>query len=204
VTVGPGIAGILLAAGRSARMPGGSKLLLTWHGKPLVRWAAEALIEGGLSPIIAVTGGDPDGIAAALDGLPLRLVPNPSHADGMGTSLAAGVAALGADAEAVVVALGDMPLVASATVRRLAEAFLAADRSIAVPVRQGRRGHPVVFDLRRHRSALRCLRADEGARSLLTAHPDEILEVPVDDEGILLDVDAPEDYRTLEARSPWA
>lgn len=200
----PGIAGILLAAGRSVRMPGGSKLLLVWKGKPLVRWAAEALTEGGLSPIVAVAGGDPEALATALEGLPLHLVPNPRHAEGMGTSLAAGVFALGVDVEAAAVALGDMPLLAAATVRRLAAAFLAADRSIAVPLCHGRRGHPVLFDLRRHRPGLLGLRADEGARSLLTAYPDEILEVPVNDEGVLLDVDAPEDYQALEARPPWA
>lgn len=199
---GPGIGGILLAAGHSVRMAGGSKLLLAWHGKPLVRWAAEALVEGGLSPIVAVAGSDPEAIQAALSGLPVRLVPNPRHAEGMGTSVAAGVFALGVDVDATAVALGDMPLLTAATVRQLALAFGQGERPIAIPLCRGRRGHPVLFDLRRHRATLLALRGDVGARSLLSAHPDEILEVPVDDEGTLFDVDRPEDHRALEDRSP--
>jgi molybdenum cofactor cytidylyltransferase len=181
-------------------MPGGSKLLLPWRGKPLVRWAAETLVRAGLSPIVAVSGGDHAGVAAALRGLPVTLVENPRHREGMGTSLAAGAAALGREVEAAAVALGDMPLVAEATVRRLVEAYRSGGGSVVIPVWEGRRGHPVLFDLGHHRAALLALRGDEGARSLVAARADEIREVPVDDDGILLDVDTPADYRILEAR----
>lgn len=192
-------AGLLLAAGRSRRMEGTSKLLLPLAGKPLVRWAAEALVGAGLSPVVVVLGRDPDPVRRALAGLDLRFVENPRPEAGMGGSLAVGVGALGPEPDAVAVALGDMPRLSADLVRRVEGAFRATGRGIAVPARGGRRGHPVFFDLGRYRSALSALAGDQGARDILRAHADDVVEVPIDDPGAFLDVDTPDEYRRLTA-----
>src|SRR5690606_12213712 len=108
------VAALLLAAGRSTRMGGPNKLLEDLHGKPIVRHAAEALAASGASPVVAVTGHEGERVASALAALDIELVHNPDYADGLSTSLKAGLAALPPDSDAVVVALGDMPDVTGA------------------------------------------------------------------------------------------
>lgn len=191
-------AGILLAAGRSIRMGGRSKLLRVFRGKPLVRWAAEALVASGLDQVVVVTGPEPELLREALRDLPVRIVENRHFQEGMSTSLKTGVAALEMSVTVAVVALGDMPLLSPELVRELLVAFNDSDKSIVVPVHAGRRGHPVVFDLRTHRNALACLAGDQGARTLLEARSGAVLEFSVNDPGVRLDVDTPEDLRNLE------
>ncbi len=192
------IAGILLAAGTSARMGGANKLLLPYRGEPLVCGPARALVDAGLHPVIVVVGHEAGAVARAVDHLPVRTVVNPDFREGMGASLRAGVEALPPDAVAVAVALGDLPGLSGEMVRAVVEAFRASSRGIAVPVFQGRRGHPVVFDLGRYRAALLGLRGDRGARAVVAAHPEDVLEVPVNDPGAVEDVDTPEAYEGLE------
>lgn len=192
-------AGLVLAAGQGRRMGGPQKLLLPYQGVALVRRAAEALLGAGLSPVVVVVGADAEAVEGELRGPRLQVIRNPRHAEGMGTSVAAGVAALGSGVGAVAVALGDMPRLRADTVRALHRAFLATGRGIAVPLWEGRRGHPVLFDLTRYRPHLLGLTGDEGARSVLQSCPDDVLEVPVDDPGVVLDVDTPEDFSQLAA-----
>src|SRR5512137_1170761 len=100
------IAGILLAAGAATRM-GSNKLLMEIEGEALVRRATRCAIEAGLDPLLVVTGHEGERAAAALAGLACRIVPNPGWREGQGSSLAAGVAAVPADAEAAVILLAD-------------------------------------------------------------------------------------------------
>ena len=195
-------AGILLAAGVSARMGGANKLLLPWRGEPMVRLPARALVEAGLRPVIAVLGHEAGAVGRALEALPVRTVFNPDFREGMGASLRAGVQALPPDAVAVAVALGDLPALSAPIVRAVVAAFRASPRGIAVPVFRGRRGHPVVFDLERYRPALLGLRGDRGARDVVAAHPGDVLEVPVDDPAVIRDVDTPDAYEGVEGDDP--
>ncbi len=192
-------AGVVLAAGRGRRMGGPEKLLLPVDGVPLVRHAASTLLDAGLSPVVVVvgSGAGAEAVGRALCGLPVRLVVNPSASEGMGTSLARGVSALPPGARTVAVALGDMPRVEPDTLRRLLEGQGGTGAGIVVPTWRGRRGHPVIFDLRRYREELLALGGDVGARDVLAAHPADVLEVEAGDPGVVADVDTPEDYRTL-------
>jgi molybdenum cofactor cytidylyltransferase len=114
-----------------------------------------------------------------------------AHADeGMGASLACGVAAVPVDA-ACIVALADMPWIAPATIAHVAQA-LRDGASIAQPTFHGERGHPVGFAVR-HRAALLALTGDAGARSVLLAQPAAVSAIAVDDAGVLRDVDRPPD-----------
>jgi len=175
-------------------MGGPNKLLLPVNGVPLVTRAAQALVGAGLSPVVVVLGRDAGQVAQALEALPVRTIRNPDWRQGMGTSLAVGVSALGPETEAVVVSLGDLFALQAGTVARLVETFEGSSRGIALPTFQGRRGHPVIFDLSRYRRRLLSLSGDQGARALLAEAPEDVLELAVDDPGTVQDVDTPADY----------
>lgn len=188
----PRLAGIVLAAGRSTRMGGPNKLLATLDGEPLVRHAVRAALEGGLSEVVVVTGHQGERVASALAGLNVRLVANPRYAEGLSTSLKAGLAALGEAADGALVLLGDMPRVGAGLVRRLAEAFdPASGRHIVVPVAGGRRGNPVLWG-RRFFGELMKVTGDQGGRTVLASSPEAVIEVPVEGDAVHLDLDTPE------------
>ncbi len=173
-------------------MRGGNKLLCELAGVPIVARAARALLASGVRPVLAVTGHDAERVRAALADLDLEFVHNAGWAEGMASSLRAGVAALPAGIDGVLVALGDMPALRPALLRALVAAFdPAAGRSICVPERKGRRGHPVLFGAE-HFAELAALAGDVGARALFERHAASVHALAVDDPGILLDVDTPE------------
>lgn len=196
---------VVLAAGLGARF-GGDKLLAALDGAPLV---AHALATAFAAPArrVFVTIGEDGRPRAAIEAAAARLgaaerlvlvtVGNP--AAGMGASLAAGIAALPADATGAFVFLGDMPRIDPATPARLVPALTTPDMAVA-PTFEGRRGHPVLFGAGWF-PALRTLRGDEGARALLESAGARLARVPLEDPGIHLDVDRPEDLtRAVEAR----
>ena len=188
------VCGILLAAGRGRRF-GGDKLLALMHapgfgvpgGTPLGVAAARHLVETLPDSVAVVRPGDAS-LVASLAPTGLRIVECANADDGMGASLACGVAATN-DADAWVIALGDMPWIAPATIGAVADR-LRAGADIVAPVHRGTRGHPVGFS-RRHLPALVALTGDAGARDLLQANADALTLVDVDDPGVVRDVDEP-------------
>ena len=182
-------------------MGGPNKLLLPIGTTCLVTQAAGALVDAGLNPVVAVLGRDAEEVAGALAALPVQTVVNPAWREGMGRSLAAGIAGLPPQMTAVAVSLGDLWALRPTTAAHVVAAFQNSPRGIAVPVYNGRRGHPVVFDLLRYRSFLLQLAGDQGARSLLAQVPGDVLEVVVDDPGVVLDVDTPDDYSRAARKS---
>jgi molybdenum cofactor cytidylyltransferase len=194
----PRVAAIVLAAGRSSRMGGRNKLLIEVGGRPMVRRVVEAVAAAGPKPLIVVTGHQEAAIRGTLAGTEAQIVHNPHHASGLSTSLRAGLAALPAETDAALIALGDMPFVSPGDIRRLIAAFAPQDgRSICVPVFGGRRGNPVLWG-RKHFTAMTALEGDEGARSLLPRFADEVAEVNVSSENVLKDFDTPESLAGLE------
>lgn len=183
------LAGLVLAAGRASRM-GGDKRLMRVGGRSMLDLAVEAALAGGLSPVLVVTGPEPQ------PALPpgVAHVVNPDPGRGMASSLSIGVAALPPSADGVVVLLADMPRVGGAHVAALAAAF--RDGAICVPVAGGRRGNPVVL-ARRFFADLLALTGDKGARGLIAQHADAVIEVPMADDAVLIDVDTPEALRDL-------
>ncbi|GGH26012.1 hypothetical protein GCM10007036_33490 [Alsobacter metallidurans] len=198
------IAAIVLAAGRSTRMGGPNKLLLEHDGKPLVRLAAEAAVASGATPVVVVTGHQAEAVEAALEGLGVQFVRNPRYADGLSTSLQAGVAALPEAADGVVVALGDMPLVDAPLIRRMVAAFEAAPGSVAaVPVHGGEWHNPVVI-ARALFPEIAALTGDAGAKKLLERRRDQVIEAPISDIAVALDVDTPDALAKLRDVAPPA
>lgn len=188
--------GILLAAGAGTRF-GGGKLLAPLHGRPLVLHALAALQTAVDEVIAAVRPGD-DALHTALREAGARLAVCARAADGMGHSLADAARQVPAGCS-VLVALGDMPAIQQDTMRRL-RAALDAGAAVAVPVYRGRRGHPVGFAAGLV-PALTTLDGDQGARALLQQHQAEVLEVAVDDAGIVTDIDTPADLAMVGSGS---
>ncbi|MFZ3310574.1 MAG: molybdopterin-binding/glycosyltransferase family 2 protein [Xanthobacteraceae bacterium] len=186
------VAAIVLGAGRSSRMGGPNKLLAEIGGRPLIRIVVEAALASKARPVIVVTGHQRERVEAVLAGLPVRLVHNPDFADGLGTSLKAGIAALPADVDGAIVCLGDMPQVDAGLIDRLIGA-LDPDKGalVAVPTIDGKRGNPVVWS-RRFFPDLMTVEGDVGARYLIGRYAEAVAEVPVSGGAALTDVDTPE------------
>jgi molybdenum cofactor cytidylyltransferase len=198
-TTGRRIAALVLAAGRSTRMGAVNKMLAEIGGKPLVRIAAEQAVASHAQPVIVVTGHEREKVEAALEGLPVRFVHNPHYAEGLGTSLKAGIGAVPEDADAAIVCLGDMPQVDAALINRLIAAFDPERGAlVVVPSIQGRRGNPVVWS-RRFFHDLTSIQGDIGARHLIGSYAEAVIEVPVTGEAALVDIDTPESLSAVKA-----
>jgi molybdenum cofactor cytidylyltransferase len=188
----PRIAGVVLAAGRSSRMGTLNKLLIGVDGKPMVRHAVEAALAAGLAPVIVVTGHERDKVTAALACLPVTLVHNVDYAQGLSTSLRAGLVAVPAEAEGALIGLADMPRVTAAELKRLIGAFDPREgRAIIVPTRQGKRGNPVLW-ARQFFGEMRAVAGDVGARHLIGSYPELVAEVEMAGDGVLTDIDTPQ------------
>jgi CTP:molybdopterin cytidylyltransferase MocA len=181
------IGSALLAAGGSSRFAAGSKLDATLRGRPVMVWAVDAMLDAAIGPAVVVTGGStvpplPDGVA---------VLDNARWSDGIATSLAVAVDwATGAGLDAVVIGLGDQPLVTPTAWQAVA----AADAPIAVATYDGRRGHPVRLAAEVWPSLP--VTGDEGARTVMRARPDLVVEVPC--------VGSPADIDTVEDLQRWS
>ena len=159
---------------------------------PLVARAVDAALASQAANVIVVTGHQGESVARALADRPVTFVHNPAFAEGLSSSLRAGLAAVPSESDAVVVCLGDMPRVASAVIDRLIAAYSPVEgRAICIPTTHGKQGNPVLWD-RAFFTEMAALTGDAGAKRLIGQHADRLCEVPVDDAGILYDVDTPD------------
>jgi molybdenum cofactor cytidylyltransferase len=196
---GRNVAAIILAAGQSRRMGGPNKMLAEIGGKPLVRIAAEQALGSHARPVIVVTGHERERVEAALDGLQIERVHNPDFAQGLSTSLKAGLRALAADVDAAIIALADMPRVDAALLDQLITSFDPGKGALIVlPTIEGKRGNPVLWS-RRFFADLMAIEGDVGARHLIGRYAEAVAELPVASRAALLDVDTPEALRAAKA-----
>ncbi|MCR6499573.1 molybdopterin-binding/glycosyltransferase family 2 protein [Shinella sp. CPCC 101442] len=185
------VAALVLAAGRASRMNGSHKLLAAFDGQALVRRSVEAALAARPARVLVVTGHRADEIEAELAGLAVDIIRNPDHAQGMSTSLRAGVSALGPGCDGVAVMLADMPHVTGADVRRLLEAFVASGGQVVVrAVSGGKRGNPVILP-RSTFSAILQLEGDVGARHIVESVGLDVVDVEIG-AAAHVDVDTPE------------
>ncbi|MEU0924151.1 nucleotidyltransferase family protein [Streptomyces malaysiensis] len=192
------VAGIVLAAGGGRRLGGRPKALLTHRGRPLVEHAAHALLAGGCAPVHIVLGAGAETVRerARLPGC--VLVDNPDWAEGMGSSLRAGLGSLaGTDAGAALVALVDQPGIGAEAVARVVAAYRSPS-TLAAAAYDGERGHPVLFGADRWGDITASAVGDRGARAYLQAHQSAITLVDCSDIARTDDIDTPEDLTLLE------
>lgn len=194
----PIIAAVVLAAGKSTRM-GQNKMLADFRGQPLIRMTVETVLKSAATPVLVVTGNQAEEVRSALDGLDVVVTDNPDFAQGLSTSLRAGLAALPANVAGAVVCLGDMPLVEPAVIDRLIAAFNPTEgRLICAPTYDGKLGNPVLWG-REFFAEMSQLSGDRGARSLLDAHGEQLVEIPVADDAVLTDIDTPDVLERLRS-----
>ena len=179
--------GILLAAGQGRRFGSNKLLHALADGTPMAVASARTL-HTVLAHCIAVVNDAQGSVARLLAAAGLQVIVNPHAQDGMGTSIACGVAA-SPDAGGWVFALADMPDIPTHVMQSVADG-LSRGADIIAPVYRGQRGHPVGF-APRHASALRALHGDRGARDIIAAHRDTLELIDTQDDGVILDIDTP-------------
>jgi molybdenum cofactor cytidylyltransferase len=179
-------------------MGGPNKLLADIGGRPMVRIVVDEVLASRARPVIVVTGHQRERVEAALSGLPVTFVHNAHYADGLSTSLRAGIAALPAEPDGAIVCLGDMPHVDAKLIDRLIAAFDPERGAlVVVPTIAGKRGNPVVWS-RRFFPDLASVEGDVGARHLIAGYQEAVAEVPTD-TAALLDVDTPDALEAVRA-----
>jgi molybdenum cofactor cytidylyltransferase len=192
------VAAIVLAAGGSSRM-GRPKALLPIATGTVLSTVVERTLRGGVDRVVVVLGHEAEAVGAGA-GLPrdprLRIVVNAGWADGLSSSLAAGLGEC-LEADAALVVLGDQPGLEPATIGRLMEAWRKG-APIAAVGRERRVAHPVLFD-RSLFAELRALRGDMGAREILRARAGDVVRVP---GAALRDLDTPSDYDSFVSDGP--
>ncbi len=186
-----GLAGIILAAGTSARFGADNKLLIDYSGQAMLRWVAEAALATELDPVIVVTGHDAPEVRNALSGLDLVYAHNEQFARGQAGSLRKGVAAVPQECAGAMILLGDMPQVDAEIINRLLDEF-GDECSIVVPVYDGKRGNPVILG-RENFTRLEKISGDRGARNLLAG--ENVRTVDMASDAVLRDFDTPESLK---------
>jgi molybdenum cofactor cytidylyltransferase len=189
---------VVLAAGQARRF-GGGKLLAPWDDGVLLDGALRVAFAAPVRTVTVVTGADP-GVAAAAERFAaatgqagrLRLARAVDHLEGMAASLRAGLVALPPDAAGAFIFLGDMPRVPAAVLPPLVAAL--EGRRAAAPIFEGRRGHPALFASSLF-PQLQRLSGDAGARAILESLGPDLALVEAPDDGVLFDVDTPQDLR---------
>jgi len=181
------ISAILLAAGKAKRL-GKPKQLMPFGQVTILEQAINNLLSSAVNEVVVVAGYRAEEVMRVLASKPVKLVTNPDYKDGMSKSIIAGLNSVASQAHAVMIALGDQPLIDSQTINRLIEEFCRHDKGIAIPTYRGGRGHPIIFAMK-YRGELLELKGDIGGRQIIKNHPEDVLEVTVSCEGICIDID---------------
>ncbi len=193
------IAGLILAAGKSERM-GKLKPLLPLDGETFISRIIRNIQSSGLSNWLVVLGHRHEEILSQSELPADHTIINPEYELGQLSSLKCGLRKLnGQKLDGVMVFLIDHPLISTPLINNLARHFSEAKSPIVIPTFLGKRGHPVIFG-RGLFAELFSAPLDLGAKAVLRRHQSDILQVPVEDEGVLVDVDTQSDYEKLLRR----
>ena len=189
------IAAILLAAGGSSRM-GRSKQLITFNGVSLVRRAAQTALSSQCDRLYVVTGAEGSAICSELEGIDVRIVPNPDWRKGIGSSIHAGIRAIRAevdDFDAVLILLADQPVVNVDLLNDIIQKFEEGSALVASSYADSV-GVPALFS-KAYFEDLENLPDDCGAKALLKKHDTKVSKIPF--PGGTFDIDTPADLERL-------
>ena len=198
MTIPPTVAAIVLAAGEAARF-GECKQLMKLGDKTLVEHVLDTVNASSVDDVIVVLGAHADDIRRRVKFARERIVMNPQYGDGMSTSIHAGLRALQPSTDAAMIVLADQPFVTPQTLDRIIDEYRAHKSAAVVPTYHGARGNPVLVD-RSLFDEMFALRGDTGFRAVLARQPDAVTRVPVDDVGVVTDIDTREDFDGLAPR----
>jgi molybdenum cofactor cytidylyltransferase len=188
----PEICAIILAAGESTRM-GANKLLLPWHGHPIIRVVIENVMQTYVDHILVVLGAFREEILPIIKEMPVRHCYNSFYKQGMLSSVQCGFRNLPDSVDAAMIFLGDQPMISGAVAKLLIEEYRKSKTGMLVPTYKGKRGHPVLID-KKYKNAIEKLDPAEGLRALFYHTSEDIQEVEADEPGILRDIDTLQDY----------
>ena len=183
---------LILAAGSSRRM-GSQKLLLPYGNSTIIETVVDNVLSSAIDHVMVVLGANRQEIREVLGNRPVRFCHNPEHEKGMLSSVKCGIGALPADALTALIYLGDQPGIPPHVTNAVIEAYSEELYGIVIPVHMHRRGHPLLVDMK-YRREIEQLDLENGLRALRHHFPEDVLEVEVDEPGILIDIDTPEDY----------
>jgi CTP:molybdopterin cytidylyltransferase MocA len=173
---------------------GRPKQLLPVNGRAAVRFCLESILAAGITDTVVVTGAQSAEIAAALHGLSVRFVRNPSADSEMADSVRLGLRETGSASRTILVFLADHPLVRPETIRLVIAASVKEPGRIVIPCYQGRRGHPTAFP----RPCIEEVYSGKNLRDIINVHAAGLHAVDVDDEGVVLDMDTEADYERVQ------
>lgn len=183
---------IILAAGSSRRM-GTQKLLLPFGETTMIETVVDHVLSSKIEHVMVVLGPDPETVEAVLAQKDVSFCHNPDHEEGMLSSVICGFRALPEQAETALIYLGDQPNISAEVTNAVLEAYADELYGIVIPVFNHRRGHPLLVDMK-YRREIETLDLEQGLRALRHHFPEDVLEVEVDEPGILVDIDTREDY----------
>jgi molybdenum cofactor cytidylyltransferase len=194
------LAAVILSGGASSRM-GSPKALVAYQGRPFLEHLLEVTRHPKISVRRVVLGPHAEPIARAIHLPADEIVINADWEKGQLSSIHAALHSLPAGLDGMLLFLVDHPLISAVLVNELISAFYASQAPMALPVFQGRRGHPVIFSSRVF-PELFAARMDVGARAVVWAHRDEICEFSTNEEGCVLNLNDPETFdRTMGPRA---
>ena len=181
---------------------GGVKQLLSLGGRRMIEAALDNLHDSRCDEIIVVLGFAVDEVRSLVEGKErVKVVINPQFAEGMSTSIQQGLKEISPRATGILIALADQPFIPPEVMNTLIEGFRAGNKGIVLPAYEGKRGHPVILDREKYEGELLALQGDVGGKEIVGKHPEDILEVEVASKGVLMDIDAPEDYQAIQEES---
>jgi molybdenum cofactor cytidylyltransferase len=184
---------VILAGGRSKRM-GATKQLLPWGKGTILQHVINTAVSANPAEIIVVLGHNADKIAKALKGQQVKIVVNNEFNKGMSSSLKTALRYVSPQSDTYIFMLGDQPLVTAETLNLLISRHYSSQYGITVPVYQGEKGRPVVI-ASKYKEELMTLKGEIGAKQVIDNHPDDVLEVPVESKGVIVDIDTQEEYK---------
>lgn len=189
------VSAVVLAAGESRRM-GTLKQLLRIGSDTILDRTLNNVRASDAAEIVLVLGHAAESVEKTISTEQIRVVRNPDYQQGMGTSLRTGLAAVSAGASAALIVLADQPFVRPETFNRLIACHRESRQQIIIPMYKGFRGNPVLLD-RSVFAEVKGLNGDVGCRAIFGDHTEGICKLPVEDAGILLDIDSRSDFETL-------
>tara|TARA_Y100000590_G_scaffold188326_1_gene214632 strand:- start:2673 stop:3254 length:582 start_codon:yes stop_codon:yes gene_type:complete len=186
------ISAILLAAGQSKRMNGENKLAKKIKGIPLLKYALNNILKSSVNEIIIVLGYQSEIIEKLIDkNDKIKFVFNADFETGMASSIKKGVENLSKKTDAFFISLGDMPSINYNTYDQLIK--YKKNQKIIVPIFKGQKGNPLLFP-KSFEKIMLSIQGDHGAKKILENNKKQILNIEINDPGIIKDIDILEDF----------
>jgi len=186
------ISAVILAAGESRRM-GEPKLLLPFAEKTIIETVIQTVMRSDIKHIIVVLGSEKDKIRNKISDYPVIITENQEYQKGMLSSIQCGLGALPDDTDAIMILLGDQPMVTGPVIDQLADTYRHTDKGILIAVHKGKRGHPIIINTK-YKTDIKQLGSENSMHDFTKKFAPEILEVETGTTEILRDIDTPEDY----------